>query len=103
VTSLAFVILALGAWRLWRILSTDEILDTPRDRLLGATQPVPGGPTHFKRKKLAEFVGCPWCFGFWIALGTFASWHWWSATNTVLIATPLALSAVIGLVTAHLD
>ena len=41
--------------------------------------------------------------GFWVALGTFASWHWWSATDTVLIAIPLAISAVVGLITAHLD
>ena len=101
-TSLGFVILSLGAWRLWRVLSTDEILDIPRDRLLGTSQ-LSGGVTHYKRKRLAAFLGCAWCSGFWIAVGVFASWHWWSAENTVLIATPFAIAAVIGLVTAHLD
>jgi hypothetical protein len=67
------------------------------------TQNLAGGVTHYKRKGLADFLGCAWCFGFWLSLGAFAAWHWWSAVDTVLIATPLAISAIVGLVTAHLD
>jgi hypothetical protein len=99
---LAFALVSLGVWRLWRIISTDTVLDRPRDWVLG-TQALAGGVTHYKRKRLADFLGCAWCSGFWLALGAFAAWHWWSAENTVLIATPLAISAIVGLVTAHLD
>lgn len=96
---LGLLVLSLGAWRVWRILSTDVVLDWPRDRILGATQPLAGGPIHYTRPRLAEFVGCPWCLGWWIALGAFAAWHWWSKTDSVLIAIPFALSTVIGLLT----
>lgn len=99
---LALFVVSLGVFRLWRILSTDTVLDRPRDWLLG-TQTLAGGVTHYKRKRTADFLGCAWCFGFWLSLGAFAAWHWWSAEDTVLIATPLAISAVVGLVTAHLD
>lgn len=95
---LGLIVLTLGAWRLWRILSTDTVLDWPRDRILGTTT-LAAGTSHYRRPKLAEFVGCPWCFGWWLMLGAFCAWHWWSKTDTVLIAAPLAMSAVGGLLT----
>lgn len=98
---LGLIVLTLGVWRIWRILSTDTVLDKPRDWLLG-TQSLAGGVAHYKRKGLAEFVGCPWCFGWWLMLGAFAAWHWWSKDNTVLIAIPFAASAGLGFLT-HLD
>lgn len=101
-TWLALIVVSLGVWRFWRILSTDSILDRPRDFVLG-TSALAGGAVYYKRKRLADFLGCAWCLGFWLSLGAFAAWHWWSAGNTVLIATPLAISALVGLVTAHLD
>ena len=91
-------VLTLGVWRLWRILSTDTVLDRPRDWLLGTSQ-LTGGVVHYRRAKLAEFVGCPWCFGWWLTLGAVAAWHWWSKDNTVLIAIPFAASAGVGLLT----
>ncbi len=95
---LGLIIVTLGAWRAWRVISTDTILDWPRDRILG-TITLAGGVTHYKRKHLADFVGCAWCLGFWLALGAAAAWHWWSKDNTVLISIPLAASAAIGLIT----
>jgi hypothetical protein len=92
------IVIALGVWRVWRILSTDTVLDWPRDRLLGTTK-LASGVTHYRRDKLAEFVGCPWCFGWWLVLGAFAAWHWWSKDNTVLIAVPFAMSTGVGLLT----
>lgn len=91
-------IISLAAWRCWLLLSTDVILDPLRDWVLGTTE-VGGGATHYKRAKLATFLGCPWCSGFWIALAWFAAWHWWSHPNTVLVAIPLAISTVVGLTT----
>lgn len=95
---LGLIVLTLGAWRVWRIISTDTVLDPIRDRILGPSS-LAGGVTHYRRKKLAEFVGCPWCLGFWLALGAFAAWHWWSKDDSVLIAIPLAASAGLGLLT----
>ena len=95
---LGLLIITLGVWRVWRVLSTDTVLDWPRDKLLG-TITLAGGVTHYKRKRLAEFLGCPWCFGFWLALAACAAWHWWSKDNTVLLAVPFAASAGVGLLT----
>jgi hypothetical protein len=33
--ALGLIVITLGVWRLWRILSTDTVLDKPRDWLLG--------------------------------------------------------------------
>lgn len=95
---LGLVVIVLGVWRVWRILSTDTVLDWPRDRILGSTS-LAAGTVHYKRPRLAEFVGCPWCFGWWLCLGAFCAWHWWSRDNTVLIAVPFALSTGVGLLT----
>ena len=55
----AFVIGALAAWRVWKLLACDDVLDVPRDRL---------APEGTKRR---DFLDCPYCSGFWVAfLGT---------------------------------
>lgn len=95
---LGLAVIALACWRLWKLAAEDVILDPIRDRVLGTTT-LAGGVTHYRRAKLATFIGCPWCFGFWLSVGAFAAWHWWSHTNTVLIAIPLALSTITGLLT----
>ena len=51
------VLLALAAYRTYRLAATDTILERPRARI----------PQRFM-----EFVECPWCLGFWIAL------CWWA-------------------------
>lgn len=48
------VLLGLAAWRVWHLLAKDDITEPLRDRL----------PERFD-----EFIGCPFCLGFWIALG----------------------------------
>jgi hypothetical protein len=97
----AFIVIAFAAFRLWKLAAEDVILDKPRDWLLGTTE-LAGGLVHYKRAKLATFIGCPWCLGFWISLAGFAAWHWWSHYGTVLIALPFAVSALVGLI-AKLD
>lgn len=97
-TWFAFAVLSLAAWRTWRILSTDTILDAPRDWILKAHTVQPG-VTKFGRPRLADFAGCAWCLGFWVTLAWFAAWHYWSHPHTVLIALPFAGSAVVGLLT----
>jgi hypothetical protein len=81
----AFALLALAAFRLWKLIAHDSILDRPRDRLLNG------------RDKLAEFIQCPWCLGFWLALSWWLAWlisHTWATAAAV----PFALSAAVGLV-----
>ncbi len=102
-STLTFLIIGLAAYRVWKLAAEDVILDPLRDALLGTSRPITNGPEHYKRPRVAAFVGCPWCLGFWISLGAWSAYHWWNGANTVLIATPLALSALLGLVVQNLD
>jgi Flp pilus assembly protein TadB len=79
------ILLALAAFRTWRLLAEDEILDRTRDR---------AAPEATKR---AAFIACAYCFGFWISLLwwlAFIAWPHWS----VIIAVPFAISALVGII-----
>lgn len=79
-------VLGIVAFRIYRLIAKDTILDTPRSWLVRLPKdweegkPIPRG----YRAKLAEFLTCPWCMGFWICglvLGTFylaasPDWDW---------------------------
>jgi uncharacterized protein DUF1360 len=94
----SFLLLALAAFRSFRLVAEDTILDPLRLRIVGLPRnwkegdPVPKG----YREKLAEFVTCPWCAGFWISIAwwaAFQAWHFW----TIVAASLMALSGVVGL------
>ena len=71
------MLLALAAWRTGVLLSRDDILNGPRDRI-GSE----------KRAPILTFVECPYCLGFWIAL------LWWGAFELWPHGTSIAASAV---------
>jgi hypothetical protein len=95
----ALLLLGLAAYRVWRILGLDDVLDKPRRwlvRLPDYWQPDGGGdlPDEY-REHLAKFIQCPWCLGFWVALG------WWGAWQvegrwTLIVAAPFAIATVVG-------
>lgn len=94
---------SLAVFRLWRLLAEDEILDVPRLWLLGAAgwkkgQKTPAG----YRVKWADFLTCPWCAGFWLGLLAWVFWLFFPSLALV-IATPFALSAAVGLIRTNLD
>lgn len=84
------LLLALAAFRLWRLLGEDTILDRPRAALV---RRMPKGE---------EFITCAWCAGAWISIGWWLAWvawpHW-----TLVVAVPFAISAIVGLVASNLD
>lgn len=82
------LLLALAAFRLWKLLADDAILDRWRDRIMDG------------HEKLEEFVLCPWCLGFWITLAGWAAWQAWPHA-TLVAATPFALSGAVGLIATH--
>ncbi len=84
------ILLALAAYRVWRILAEDTILDRPRDRWF---------PEGAKR---TEFIGCPWCLGAWVAIAWTILW-WWQPHWTLVVAFPFALSTVVGGLAMLLD
>ena len=85
----AFALFALAAFRVWRLLAEDTLLDPLRYRLV--------------RGKLAEFVSCPYCLGAWVAVGWWAAWYWLSSHWTLVVAVPFALSATLAAVALAVD
>ena len=78
------VLLALAAYRVWRLLAHDTILDPLRHRLIRA------------ESKQEEFLQCPYCAGFWVALVWWAAWQIWPH-GTLVAASVFAINAgVIG-------
>lgn len=123
-----FALLALAAFRLWRVAARDSITEKAREALTGfddeAAPPLAlaepayasqsglllqyeasiwrEGPPRRSRRYLSALIRCPWCLGFWIALAVAGAW-WAFPHVTLLAATPLALSAALGLVKKNLD
>ena len=93
------LILALGAFRLWRLLSSDTILDKPRHWLLvNAKKKAP----RKYGKEVETFLKCPFCLGWWVSLVTWGAWLIWP-NGTLIAMTPFMLSAVVGLIKVNLD
>lgn len=73
------VLLALAAWRVWHLIALDDITDRPRRYITDG------------REKLLEFIECPYCAGFYIALGWAVAFAI-EDTGTMWIAFPFALN-----------
>lgn len=99
-----FFLLALAAFRVWRLLAEDTILDRPRAWLLGLPPDWQEGqrvPESY-REELGKFITCPWCAGFWITLCWWGAWLLWPHWALVA-ATPWALNAILALAAKNLD
>ena len=96
-------LLTFAAFRVYRLISEDTILDRPRAWILGYRGWKEGEklPDTY-RVKWGEFVTCPWCAGFWVSLAFWGAWQVWPHGTTV-VAVPLAVSALVGLVAKNLD
>jgi len=98
------LLLGLGAFRVYRLISSDTILDHARAWILRLPVDWQEGdkiPPGF-RAKLAEFLTCPWCLGFWISLVWWAAWLQWP-TETVYVSVPLAISTLVVAAATLLD
>ena len=73
--------LALAAWRTFQLLAEDDILDGPRRHV-----------TAKLSEKWQDFLSCPYCLGFWLAVVWWVGWQIWPH-ETLVFATPWALSA----------
>lgn len=112
---LILVVYVLAVARVTRLINYDTILDPVRlwiarrgqaARLAAAE--AEGGQAGVLRRVwvrrmarwnvLAEFLGCPWCVGWWVALAGAVpvvhvlGWSWW-----VLVPVGLAASYLVGL------
>ena len=89
-------LLGMAAFRVYRLIAMDTLLDTIRARFVGLHgwregQIVP--KTY--RQGAAEFLICPWCLGFWVALAWWGAWQIWPH-GTLIVAAPLAISTIVG-------
>ena len=91
------LLLALAAYRIFRLLGHDIVLDRPRAKLLrlGNWQEGQRTPPGY-RSGLAEFIICPWCLGFWVTIAWWGAWKLWPHA-TLWLAFPFAISTLVGL------
>lgn len=96
----AFLLLAGGAFRTWKLLAEDDILDRPRRYLLrlGSEWTKEGDPVPDDyRLGWAEFLTCAWCSGAYAVLAWWIAWQI-APHATLVAAVPFALSAAVGII-----
>lgn len=89
------VLLALAAWRIFHLLSFDDILDRPRRYVtrLSRSWKREGDSTGGRyRERLAGFITCPYCLGLHVSLAVWGLWLVFP-TETLWVSVPLALNA----------
>lgn len=105
------VVLALGAFRIVRIVGWDDWPYAVRLRhWLGGRNERNRGEHVFAndergtytRPVLAKFLSCPWCFGFHLSCVIYVLWLLFP-TSTLYALAPFALSAAVGLIARNLD
>lgn len=117
------ILLALGVFRLVRLIGWDDITTRLRARVTGISDhdygtaaeivdaaeakgldpwDVTGLPISRRRFYAARLLRCPWCVGFWLSGAVWVAWLA-APTATLVAAVPFALSASVGLVAKNLD
>lgn len=106
-----FVLLALAAYRLTRLVGWDVITRPLREPMTGrkekgggkdARDSSRGTKRPWYRPHLDDFIHCPFCAGFWVCVAVWGLWLW-QPHWTLVLSVPWALSAIAGLVTKNLD
>ena len=98
-------LIALAVFRIYRLIAEDTILEGVRRWVyrLDRNWQKEGDYTGDKyRVKLALFVTCPWCLGFWLSLAWWGAYQVWEH-GAVVVAAPWAISAIVALVAKNLD
>ena len=89
------LLLALAAWRVFHLIAHDDILDRPRRYItrLSPSWKREGDSTGEQyREKLGNFITCPYCSGFYLAVAWWAAWVFFP-TETLFVAVPFAINA----------
>lgn len=97
-------LLALAAYRTFRLIAEDDILEGPRRRLLRMAAGWEEGqdlPEEY-RDKLALFITCPACLGFWLSVAWFVAWQIFPH-ETLVFAAVWAISALVIFLRLNLD
>lgn len=93
ITTINFVILALGAYRLTHLITTDAIADGFRNWVWSKYDPM---------TKIGYLITCNWCTGFWVSV-LFVLGFLILPQLTLVVSLILAISAVVGLLSAWIE
>jgi len=92
------ILLAGGSFRTWRFLAEDDLIDRPRRwalRLPASWEEGDPAPRGY-RQWWGDLIRCSFCLGAWVSLALYAAWQAWPH-GTLVVAAPLAISALVGL------
>jgi hypothetical protein len=93
ITAITFVILALAAFRLTHLVTTDAIADGFRTKVWKKFPPS---------TKIGYLITCNWCTGFWVSIFLVIS-YLVLPVATLVVSLVLAISASIGLISAWIE
>jgi hypothetical protein len=93
ITTITFVILALAAFRLTHLITTDAIADGFRTKVWKKFPPS---------TKIGYLITCNWCTGFWVSIFLVIS-YLVLPVATLVVSLVLAISASIGLISAWIE
>lgn len=93
ITAITFVILALAAFRLTHLVTTDAIADGFRTKIWKKFPP---------NTKIGYLITCNWCTGFWVS-GFLVGFYLVLPVATLVVSLILAISASVGLITAWIE
>ena len=85
-----FTLLALAAFRVWKLLADDVIFDRLRGRVLAMYETNPA-----RASAIFGFLACGWCLGFWTSVAWWLAWLIWPY-GVLIFATPWAIATVVG-------
>lgn len=93
--SVLLALLVIGAaYRLTRLITADYVTAAIRGWLV----------RRYGDNRLAYFITCDWCVGFWIAWGPAALAVFWPTNRVVwLVLLALSASTVVGLAASRLE
>jgi hypothetical protein len=84
---LTFVVLALAAFRVTRVITTDVVFEAVRERIWKRFPPSKG---------FGYLITCDWCTGFYISI-LFVIAYLLVPTIVFVVSLVLSISAIIGL------
>jgi len=93
ITTVTFVVLALGAYRITHLITTDAIADGFRNWVWSKFPPM---------TKIGYLITCNWCTGFWVSFAVVVGASILPQI-TFVVSLIMAISAVVGLLSAWIE
>jgi hypothetical protein len=93
ITAIIFIILALAAFRLTHLVTTDAIADGFRTKVWKKFPPS---------TKIGYLITCNWCTGFWVSI-FLVIFYLVLPVAALVVSLILAISASIGLISAWIE